>query len=279
MGGRSYKIGRNVSRWLGAVECLGFPGASRLLHEAYSGISRKNNYEVNVPGLHQPVKIRKNSTDINVFMQIFAMGEYALDNFAQSSKIFQRYNNLVSRGIRPLIIDCGANSGMATLWWRKMFPLAKIVAIEAAADNFAALTRNTSGDAAIKCVHAAVWSHKTTVKLDNPADDMWAFRFSEESAPTSESRSGLTDTVTIQEIVEEEADWERVLLVKIDIEGGERQLFSENTDWIGRVPLIIIETHDSLQPYDKTSLNFFRAVSAYDFEVCFSGENAFVYLS
>ncbi|OAH34901.1 hypothetical protein AX289_04430 [Methylorubrum populi] len=207
------------------------------------------------------------------------MGEYALDNFAQSSKVFQRYNNLVSRGIRPLIIDCGANSGMATLWWRKMFPLAKIVAIEAAADNFAALTRNTSGDEAIKCVHAAVWSHKTTVKLDNPADDMWAFRFSEESAPASESQSGLTDTVTIQEIVEEEADWESVLLVKIDIEGGERQLFSENTDWIGRVPLIIIETHDSLQPYDKTSLNFFRAVSAYDFEVCFSGENAFVYLS
>ncbi|KQQ26421.1 hypothetical protein ASF53_21040 [Methylobacterium sp. Leaf123] len=168
---------------------------------------------------------------------------------------------------------------MATLWWRKMFPLARIVAIEAAADNFEALKKNTRGDSAIKCVHAAVWSHKTTVKLDNPADDMWAFRFSEQSTPSSEVASGLTNTVTIPEIVEEEAAWESLLLVKIDIEGGERQLFSENTEWIGRVPLIIIETHDSLQPYDKTSLNFFRAVSAYDFEVCFSGENAFVYLS
>lgn len=108
---------------------------------------------------------------------------------------------------------------------------------------------------------------------------MWAFRFSEQSTPSSEVSSGLTNTVTIPEIVEEEAAWESLLLVKIDIEGGERQLFSENTEWIGRVPLIIIETHDSLQPYDKTSLNFFRAVSAYDFEVCFSGENAFVYFS
>ena len=37
-------------------------------------------------------------------------------------------------------------------------------------------------------------------------------------------------------------------ILKLDIEGSERELFSKNTDWLDHVSVIIIELHDRFQP-------------------------------
>ena len=49
--------------------------------------------------------------------------------------------------------------------------------------------------------------------------------------------------------------------MKIDIEGGEDDLFSGDLDWLERTPLVIIELHDWLFPNEPRSRNFLRAVS------------------
>src|SRR5947209_18288216 len=142
---RSYKMGRDLSRLTGLVEELGPLSAARRLFNAY-GLRSGGDFTVPVPGMDRPVRLRRGGTDINVFLQIFAMGEYDLTMFEQSRRVLERYERLVSQGIRPLILDCGANSGMATLWWRRSFPEADIVAVEPSPDNFPALTRNTRQD-------------------------------------------------------------------------------------------------------------------------------------
>jgi len=40
----------------------------------------------------------------------------------------------------------------------------------------------------------------------------------------------------------------KIDLIKIDIEGSEKEVFKNNTDWLKRTELLIIELHDELAP-------------------------------
>ena len=64
-------------------------------------------------------------------------------------------------------------------------------------------------------------------------------------------------------------------IVKIDIEGGENDLFANSTSWIDDFPLLIIELHDWLFPMKGTSRNFLMAISKLDRDFVHHGENIF----
>ena len=64
-------------------------------------------------------------------------------------------------------------------------------------------------------------------------------------------------------------------IIKIDVEGSEKELFAQNTEWIELFPLLIIELHDWLVPRNGVAQNFLRAISKLDRDfVCF-GEDVF----
>jgi hypothetical protein len=64
-------------------------------------------------------------------------------------------------------------------------------------------------------------------------------------------------------------------MVKIDIEGGEQDLFESNTDWVEHTAIVVVELHDWLFPRQRTSLPFLRCVSALDRDFVYRGENVF----
>ncbi len=64
-------------------------------------------------------------------------------------------------------------------------------------------------------------------------------------------------------------------IIKIDIEGFESNLFSENCEWINLFPIIIIELHDWMIPKGKTSYNFLNAIAPLDRDFICLGENIF----
>lgn len=66
-------------------------------------------------------------------------------------------------------------------------------------------------------------------------------------------------------------------LVKIDIEGAQAALFSDNTEWVKGTSLIILELDDWLLPWQGTSRSFFACVSQYPFEYLIRGENIFCF--
>ena len=71
--------------------------------------------------------------------------------------------------------------------------------------------------------------------------------------------------------------WTTVDLLKIDIEGAERELFekSRSDDWIQKVRVFVIELHDWLKA--GSSWAFFDAITnLQDIEVRISGENIIV---
>lgn len=64
-------------------------------------------------------------------------------------------------------------------------------------------------------------------------------------------------------------------IAKIDIEGGEEALFSCDTEWVDRFPLLIIELHDWLLPRSGSSRNFLSCVARRDRDFVYLGENVF----
>lgn len=77
--------------------------------------------------------------------------------------------------------------------------------------------------------------------------------------------------ITITEILRQ-FNYNQIDILKIDIEGAEKELFSENyKDWLGKVDVLIIELHDRMKK--GCSDSFYSAVKQYDFNKTEKGEN------
>lgn len=84
----------------------------------------------------------------------------------------------------------------------------------------------------------------------------------------------LREELAESELLERHGDCEP-FICKIDIEGAEQELFSANTQWITRFPIVIIELHDWLFPRSGSSANFLRAIAGTNRDFVVSGENIF----
>jgi hypothetical protein len=113
-----------------------------------------------------------------------------------------------------------------------------------------------------------VWDCITTVEVLDSNAESWGFQFVE----TDTSR-GIT-TVTIDQILRDNSDTVP-FIIKIDIEGGEQNLFRSDTDWMERFKVIVIEMHDWLLPFQDTSRNALRALSRSGRDYLHKGENTF----
>src|ERR1700736_5273234 len=76
-----------------------------------------------------PVKLRPNSSDLSVFAQVFVDNDYNLRRFRRYSEICRSFSE-IDRGATPLILDCGANIGLSSLYFAKNWPSAHVLAIE-----------------------------------------------------------------------------------------------------------------------------------------------------
>jgi hypothetical protein len=85
-------------------------------------------------------------------------------------------------------------------------------------------------------------------------------------------KTGNVRAVTIAELLQRRsADW--VDLAKIDIEGSERELFSENTGWLERVGALVLELHDRFRPGCRDALDDAIARSGVRFRELHKGED------
>jgi len=76
-------------------------------------------------------------------------------------------------------------------------------------------------------------------------------------------------------VAEKAAAGSAPFIAKIDIEGGEADLFTPPTDWVDQFPLMIVELHDWLMPGQGTSRTFLQCVAGRDRDFVHIGENVF----
>ena len=155
----------------------------------------------------------------------------------------REYRCLDQADISGLIIDCGANIGLSTLYFLRRFPEARVIALEPDPDNFKMLARNTAGFSdRVTLLQAAVWNKNTRLVFS----DARALDRQEWAKTCREAEGNELAQIQAYEIptILEMSSFKRVGLLKIDIEAGELALFDQSAkDWIDLVDAITIELH------------------------------------
>ena len=209
---------------------------------------------------------RWSKSDAMAIDQCFRQLQYDMPTGEQGVLIQKIYDDIVASGRQPLIVDCGANIGASVTWFSARYPRAHIVAVEPAPENFDLLTRNCAGlDADLR--QAGIASHAGRAFLHDTGEAM-GYR------TTTEPEAIAVDLVSIDHLLAAKPDSRYApFLLKIDIEGAERDLFTGNDAAFNRFPLIVFEPHDWMFPGQLTSLDFFRFHAACGREFAMNNEN------
>lgn len=229
-----------------------------------------------IPNYQHTIHLRNTVSDHAIFWQCMVMEQYSISHFPHSRQLDQVYNNIISKNKTPVIIDCGGNIGLSAIYYANKYPHAKIIVVEPDTDNFKVLIKNTEKyGQQIQAFKGGVWNSSGFLKITNP--DSGASAFQVELTTLTETPDAVK-CFTISEL-KEVVDNAVTLIVKVDIEGAQKQVFSSNTEWISQAPLIILELDDWLMPSQGTSQSFFKAVSQYPFEYLINAESIFCFNS
>ena len=217
--------------------------------------------------------LRESGSDKNVLHQIFVQKDYDLARLARAGDIFAEYRRIISSRRAPLIIDCGANIGASPVWFSKLFPEAKVFAVEPEKHNYKILRLNCKDHTNIVCRNAAISCTNEIVYVEDPGSGNWSYRTS--NSPTPLHTEGMAVRAVSIESIEKSFPESELFIVKIDIEGGESRLFESNLEWIDRAMVVIIELHDCMLPGSANSQNCLKALAARRRDFVHIGENIF----
>ena len=212
---------------------------------------------------------RGTPADIGVIEQIFEAEHYSLEPLQRRLELNTIYDALASGGRPPLILDAGANIGASVVYFGLKYPGAHIVALEPARNNFEVLQANVGGiNVDARC--AAIGSASGEAALVDPGRGEWGYR-----TLTGAAGERVPVLSAAELVAAKVSQGFEPFIAKIDIEGGEAELFSRDTDWVDGFPLIVIELHDWLLPRSANSRNFLKCIAGRDRDFVYIGENIF----
>jgi FkbM family methyltransferase len=111
--------------------------------------------------------------------------------------------------------------------------------LEVDQQNFELLAANTRAYPRITPLLKGLWHRRASLVIDNPEDHAWAFTVSE----ASEEGSSTVEGISVADLLRD-FGWERVDLLKLDIEGAELEVLSHGAEeWLDRVRVLAIEVH------------------------------------
>jgi FkbM family methyltransferase len=147
----------------------------------------------------------------------------------------------------PRILDCGAHIGLSTLYFKLLYPRARITAFEPNPDVFQVLQLNVAenGLTDVELVHAAISDQEGTVPFIVNRDGTRNWTWGSSIVPQAwhdpaRTRLERVPAVRLGQYLEEGID-----LLKLDIEGLETAVLVDAGESLTRVKEIILEFHGS----------------------------------
>jgi FkbM family methyltransferase len=215
--------------------------------------------------------VRPGTSDVAALDQVYRGRSYDLRNLRRFGEIVTLNREAAARGRTCLILDLGANIGAAARYFAQAWPASHVLAVEPAADNFELLFENTQDLDNTTAWLAGIASAPGWLRVADESAEKWAYRTERAELRTPQT----VRAVTVHEILDEFSSDKgyEPFIVKIDIEGAESELFSRDTDWIDRFPVLIIELHDWIFCGQGGSAPFLRAIAARNRDFVLFGEN------
>ena len=203
-----------------------------------------------LPELRAPIFLRHNTSDVKTFDKIFLDEEYhvSLDHPPE------------------IIIDAGANIGAASVYFAARYPRAKIFSIEPETSNFEMLLKNTAPYPNIRCLQKALWFTNEPLVIKNQNVNKESFEIGQKEEDREQE---IIQSITVNDLIQQ-FDLPGIDILKIDIEGAEKEVFSNNMEWLQKVGLIFIEYHDRKKTGCRDSV--VKAVAPYVKTVFQKGE-------
>ncbi len=226
---------------------------------------------LNTPAGERVFRHRNSPADRAVIQQCFVQPQYACPG-THGRAIDTGYAAMLRRGATPFILDLGANIGASAVWFAVRYPDARIAAFEPHPDNYRLLEQNCTG-LAVETLRAAVCGVAAVRRLVDPGLGEWGYRLATGDTPST----GLAvDCVVLGELLADRLAGDLApFILKIDIEGGEADLFDHADDLLQRFPVVILEPHDWLLPGSAVSRGFFRWHATTERDFVLYAENVF----
>lgn len=201
--------------------------------------------KIDLPNFKYPLYVRAQTSDMLNAEEIFINGDYDFN-----------FPNNITR-----IIDAGANIGFASIYFSKIFKNPRILALEPEKSNFSILKRNILSYKNIKILNKALWIKEENLKISNRGKtEHWGFMVEEVKDGEDYEVKGISIESCMKIM-----GWDKIDLLKLDIEGSEKELFSKGCEkWLGKVKVIIIELHEKMRKGATES--FYHAIKNYNFK-------------
>ena len=160
-------------------------------------------------------------TDLMIFEEIFLDQVYPLERVPFTPEV---------------VIDGGACTGCFTLLAHARYPTARLIAIEPEPNNFARLERHLRDNGiAAQCHAAALANAPGKVRFTGSG-------FGGHVMPPGSTASGIeVQVVSLNELVQAAAPAR--LLIKLDVEGMEREILPSLAAILPRITALFLETH------------------------------------
>ena len=139
----------------------------------------------------------------------------------------------------PFIIDCGANVGLGIIYFKYLFPDARILAFEPDARIFGMLERNVRSCrlSQVTLQPRAVWTAETRLSFHSDGSLGGSL-----VADGTYADLASVETVRLRDFLQDRVDF-----LKIDIEGAESEVLDDCRDTLRNVDHLFVEYHSDPQ--------------------------------
>jgi FkbM family methyltransferase len=163
----------------------------------------------------------------------------------------------------PVILDCGANLGMASLYFKWLYPEARIVAFEPDPETFQLLAKNIARNGLdIQAHNCALWDQDGELNFFVDDREPGSLLMSAYSSRTN----GKCITVPARKLsgfIEGQVDF-----LKIDVEGSEQRILEElvGSGKIANIRQMVVEYHHRIAHHKSNLAEFLRLLEQAGFE-------------
>lgn len=196
--------------------------ARRLYLHYYKGANSAYLAEYNVT-----IQLRQNTEDYITLKEIF------------ESRIYD-----VTLPFTPAtIVDAGANTGLATVFLKNKYPGANVACLEIEENNFRLLKQHTHNYTDVRCIKKGLYHKNCFLNVEDIYQASNSYTVVETTTPGHNSIEAITVDGLMNEM-----GWSNIDLLKMDIEGAEKEVFQGNVAaWLPHTKAMMIETHDRMK--------------------------------